>query len=229
MSGDDQTMARLAGAEAALRAGVVKTAQQLEPLGLTRGTSGNVSARLERDAMLVTPSATPYAELTVEKIARMALDADDGRFDGPLKPTTEWRFHRDIFRARPEIGAIVHAHSPFCTTLAMARREIPACHYMIAALGGAPIRCGGYALFGTQALSDIAVAALEDRFACLLANHGMIAVGRNLAQALARAVELEALAEQYYRSLLIGGPVLLSAAEMAEAAKAIAGYGSAAR
>jgi L-fuculose-phosphate aldolase len=122
---------------------------------------------------------------------------------------------------------VVHTHAPFCTTLAIARRDIPACHYMIAAFGGDSVRCAPYATFGTAELARLALAALEGRSACLLANHGMIVAGATLAKAMWLAVELETLAKQYYHSLLIGGPQLLSAASIAEAARGFAGYGHA--
>ena len=142
-------------------------------------------------------------------------------------PSSEWRFHRDIYVARPELNAIVHAHSPFATTLACLARDIPAFHYMIAVAGGKDIRCAPYATFGTQELSDRALVALEGRQACLLANHGMIAVGSSLAKALALAVEVEALAEQYWRALQIGAPNLLSDAEMDIVLKKFQTYGQA--
>jgi L-fuculose-phosphate aldolase len=209
--------------EAALRAAIVSSAQAMNALGINQGNSGNISARCG-GAMLITPSATPYDTMQPGMIARMALDGD-GAWDGPLKPSTEWRFHRDILVGRPEAGAVVHTHAPFCTTLAIARREIPACHYMIAAFGGDTVRCAPYATFGTAELAALALAALEGRRACLLANHGMIVVGATLSHAMWLAVELETLAQQYYRSLLIGGPHLLSAAELADAMAAFAGYG----
>jgi L-fuculose-phosphate aldolase len=211
--------------EAALRAAIVSSAQAMNALGINQGNSGNISARCG-GAMLITPSATPYDAMQPEQIARMALDGD-GAWTGPLKPSTEWRFHRDILRGRPEAGAVVHTHAPFCTTLAIARREIPACHYMIAAFGGDNVRCAPYATFGTAALAALALTALEDRQACLLANHGMIVVGTTLSHAMWLAVELETLAKQYYHSLLIGRPHLLSPAELADAAASFAGYGHA--
>ena len=214
-------------AERALRAELVAQARRLEPLGLTQGTSGNLSARIG-DRMLITPSAVPYDALTPELIAAMPLDDDAGAWEGPRPPSTEWRFHRDILRARPEAQAVVHAHSPFATVLAVTRKEIPAVHYMIAAFGGAPIRCAGYARFGTQALSDLALAALRDRSGCLLANHGMITLGPSLDRAMWLAVELETLAMQHFRALQIGGAHLLSEAEIAETLAAFAGYGAAA-
>jgi len=143
----------------------------------------------------------------------------------PLKPSTEWRFHHRLLRQRSDAMAVVHAHSPYCTTLAIARREIPACHYMIAAFGGTNVRCAGYATFGTAALSDLAIEAMQDRTACLLANHGMIAIGDSLPKAMWRAIELETIAKQYYLSLAIGGPVLLDDAAIADTLNGFAGYG----
>jgi L-fuculose-phosphate aldolase len=150
-------------------------------------------------------------------------------FSGELprrgKPSSEWRFHRDILQARPEVGAVIHTHSMFATTLACLRRDIPPFHYMIALAGGDSIRCAPYALFGSQALSDAALLALKDRRACLLANHGMIAVGESLKQALDVTVEVETLCEQYLRALQIGEPHLLSKEEMADVFEQFKGYG----
>ena len=207
-----------------LRQAVVEAARALNALGLNQGTSGNVSVRHGK-TMLITPSATPYERMRAADIAEMPLGDDDGAWKGPLKPSTEWRFHRDILRARPEFGAVVHAHPTFCTALAIARRPIPACHYMIAAFGGTDVRCAPYATFGTAALSEHALAALEARSACLLANHGMIACGESLDKALWRAVELETIARQYHHSLLIGGPVLLSDEDIAATAEKFGTYG----
>ncbi len=209
--------------EDAARQGIVAACLALEAAGLNQGTSGNVSVR-HGAAMLVTPSATPYAGMRPEQLAAMPIEGE-GTWSGPLPPSSEWRFHRDILRARPEVGAVVHAHPTFCTALAMARRPIPACHYMIAAFGGTDVRCAPYARYGTAELSAHAVAALEGRSACLLANHGMIVCGPTLARAMWLAVELEALARQYAHSLALGGPVLLSDAEVAEAALGFASYG----
>lgn len=209
--------------ERAIRKTIIEHCLAMNASGLNRGTAGNISVR-RGAAMLITPSGVPYEALEPGDIALMPLDRD-GEWDGPLPPSSEWRFHLDILRARPEIGAIVHTHSPFATVLAVARREIPACHYMIAAFGGAPIRCAGYATFGTKELSDAALAALDGRLGCLLANHGQIALGESLEKAMWRAVELESLAEQYYRSLLIGGPVLLDDAEIVRVEARFATYG----
>ena len=175
--------------------------------------------------MLISPSATPYDALTPEMIASVALDDDRGAYEGPLKPSTEWRFHQILLRRRDDAEAVVHAHPTYCTTLAIARKEIPACHYMIAAFGGNTVRCAGYATFGSAELSDLTMDAMEDRSACLLANHGMVAIGESLAKAMWRAIELETIAKQYYLSLAIGGPVLLDDAAINETHRGFAGYG----
>lgn len=204
-----------------LREQLLHTARRLSELGLNRGTSGNVSVR-DGDGYLITPSGMAVDAMGPRDMVWMGLD---GRVEGERAPSSEWRFHRDIFVQRPEVGAVVHTHAIFATTLACQRRDIPPFHYMIAVAGGDSIRCAPYALFGSQALSDAALAALADRRACLLANHGMIALGRDLPQALDIALEVETLSEQYWRALQAGAPVLLSAQEMAEAIEQFKGYG----
>jgi L-fuculose-phosphate aldolase len=205
----------------ALREQLLQTTRKLTELGLNRGTSGNVSVR-DGDGFLVTPTGIAAEAMTVRDLVWMDFD---GRVDGERAPSSEWRFHRDILQRRPEMVAVVHAHATFATTLACLRRDIPPFHYMIALAGGDSIRCAPYALFGTQALSDAALDALEGRKACLLANHGMIAVGRDLEDALAVAVEVETLSEQYWRALQAGGPLLLTEQEMTEAIEQFKGYG----
>ena len=209
--------------QAALRESLVAAARALDAAGLNRGASGNLSVR-HGEAMLITPSAIPPAELTPDLIARMPL-AGEGTWQGPRPPSTEWRFHRDLLTARPDLGAVVHTHAPWCTVLAIARRPIPAVHYMIAAFGGPEIRCAGYARFGTAALSAEVVRAMDGRFGCLMANHGMLTAAPTLPRALWLAQELEALAHQHYHALLLGGGHVLTEAEVAEAAAAFAGYG----
>lgn len=211
-------------AEEALRRDLIEKCRFMNASGLNQGTSGNISARFE-DRMLITPSATPYDAMEPSMIASMPLEGDYGSWDGPLKPSTEWRFHLDILRGRSDVGTVVHAHPTYCTTLAIARKEIPAVHYMMAAFGGTTVRCSEYATYGTEALSKTALEALEGRTACLLANHGMIAAGANLEKAMWLAVELETIARQYYLSLSIGGPVILSDAAIAETAAAFGSYG----
>ena len=207
-----------------IRQAIIDKCRWMNASGLNQGTSGNISARFG-DTMLISPSATPYDALTLDMITAMPVNGEYGAWEGPLKPSTEWRFHLDIMKARPDVGGIVHTHATYSTVLAIARKEIPACHYMIAAFGGTNVRVAGYARFGTRELSELAILALEGRSACLLANHGMIATGTSLDQAMWRAVELETIARQYYLSLSIGGPVLLSEQEIAETTKGFSSYG----
>ena len=210
-------------AERKLRQAIIDQCLWMNASGLNQGTSGNISARFGK-RMLITPSATPYDRMEPDMLATMPIK-DGGDWDGPLKPSTEWRFHLDILRARPEIGAIVHAHPTYCTALSMCRRSIPAAHYMVAVFGGVDVRCSGYATYGTAELSAQALEALEGRSACLLANHGMIALGETLEKAMWRAVELETLARQYCQALAIGGPVLLSDEEIGKTLNKIGAYG----
>ncbi len=218
----------MSATEEDLRREIVAASRRMIDAGLSQGTSGNISVRCG-NAMLITPSAVPAGDLTPGMIVRMRLDAEDGQWEGKLRPSTEWPFHRAILRERPEFGAVVHTHSPHATALAIARKPIPPCHYMIAVFGGDDVRVADYATFGTEALSQAALRALAGRNACLLANHGAIAAGPDLTRAMWLADELETLARQYCLSLAIGGPVLLGAAELAETAAAITGYGAVAR
>ena len=204
-----------------LRDTLIATARAMQTAGLNKGTSGNVSVRQDR-GFLITPTGLPYADLVADDIPLMALD---GSHTGRRKPSSEWRFHRDLYASRPEVGAVLHAHSPFAVSLACLRREIPPFHYMIARFGGDTIRCSDYAIFGSQALSTAALAALESRKGCLLANHGLLVAGRDLAEAFALAVELEELCEQYWRACQLGEPVLLSAVDMADVLEKFKGYG----
>jgi L-fuculose-phosphate aldolase len=163
-----------------------------------------------------------YAALTVDDVPLVDVD---GRSEGRRMPSSEWRIHRDVYACRPDVAAIMHAHSPFAVSIACARREVPAFHYLIARFGGDSVRCAGYAVFGSQELSDAAVAALQDRTACLLANHGMLVCAADPGRLLAAAVELEELCEQYWRTCQLGAPVLLTAEEMAQVRRRFAGYG----
>ena len=210
--------------ERQLREAIIAKCRWMNASGLNQGTSGNISARY-KDRMLITPSATPYDSMKPEMIASMPLEGEYGSWAGPLQPSTEWRFHLDIMRARPDVGGIVHTHSTYATVLAIARKSIPACHYMMAAFGGTDVRCAGYARFGTKELSDLAIAALEGRHACLLANHGMIALGANLDKAMWLAVELETISRQYYLSLALDSRVILSDDEIVDTAKGFSTYG----
>lgn len=208
--------------EQELRADVVRVVRELDASGLNRGSSGNVSARFGA-GMLVTPSGVRGSELEPEMLAMMPLEGEG--WTGPMKPSSEWRFHRDLYRARPEFHAVVHTHAPFSTILSIARKPIPAVHYMMAAFGGPEIRCSDYATFGTAALSEAVVAAMAGRAGCLMANHGMVVGGSTLTRAAWLAHELEALAHQYWHVVQIGGGVILTPAELAEAAAGFAGYG----
>jgi len=203
------------------RAEIVATARALVARGLTHGKSGNVSVRGGR-GMWITPSGLAYESMRAADVVDTTLD---GRSTGPLAPSSEWRFHAAIYAARPEVGAVVHAHSRAATALACHRRGIPAFHYMVAVAGGTDVRCAPYSTFGTDALAASAVAALHGRRACLLANHGQIAVGADLASALALAGEVENLADQYLAALTMGEPVLLSASEMSEVLEKFRTYG----
>lgn len=213
--------------EDSLRAELVERCRELDARGLNRGASGNLSARWG-EVMLITPSAVAYGDLRPEMIARMPL-AGDGAWEGPLKPSSEWRFHRDILRARPEVGAVVHTHATYSTILAIARRPIPAIHYMIAAFGAAEIPCCDYARYGTAELSEAILRVLGRLNGCLMANHGMLTVGPDLTRATWLAFELEALAQQYWHVLQIGGGHVLPEAEIAEVARDFASYGVQAR
>lgn len=203
-------------------ASLLESVLALQAQGLMQGTSGNASVR-QGQGYLITPSGMPIDEMHAHNMVEMDMQ---GKAISAGKPSSEWRFHHDIYQARPEVGAVIHTHSMFATTIACLRKDIPPFHYMIAIAGGDTIRCANYALFGTQALSDHAIAALKDRRACLLANHGMIAVGKTLQQAIDVAVEVETLCEQYWRALQIGEPHLLSAQEMQAVFEQFKGYGS---
>jgi L-fuculose-phosphate aldolase len=205
----------------AKRQSIIEACREMNRLGINQGTSGNISLR-HGDGMLITPTSTPYETMQPDQIVFMKLDA------GPApdqRPSSEWSFHRDILKARADVNAVVHAHPPFATILAIMGLEIPAIHYMVACAGGDTIRCAPYATFGTEELSRHAVAALEDRSSCLLAHHGMIAVGPSLSKAMWLAVEVETLARQYHGCLQIGTPPLLSKAEIENVRARMAGYG----
>jgi len=207
--------------ETELRHEMVRIANKLDEQGLNRGTSGNLSVRFG-NGFLITPSGMGAESLKEDDIVFVNLD---GSARGRLQPSSEWLFHRDIYDQRIEVGAVVHTHSVSATALACLRKEIPPFHYMIALMSGDNIRCAKYATFGTQELSDNALRALKDRKACLLANHGMIAMGEDLAEAFRIAVEVETLSEMYLLALQAGQPVLLTADEFQAARNRFAGYG----
>ena len=207
---------------AALRTMVLAACRDLTRRGLTHGTSGNVSVRCDEQRFFVSPSGMDYELLQADDVPLMDLE---GRWFGRHRPSSEWRFHRDILRSRPDVGAIVHTHSPRATALACTGRGIPAFHYMVAVAGGRDIRCAPYHTFGTQELSDAALAALRDRRACLLANHGVIATGADLASAMRLAGEVENLALQYSVALTLGEIRVLDDAEMSRVIEKFRTYG----
>ncbi len=204
------------------RARLLHTLRAMAAARLNVGTSGNASQRLDGGRMLISPSGMSAERCRAED---MVVVEPDGRCTGARAPSSEWQLHRDLYAAVPAAGAVLHTHSPFATALACQRLDIPPFHYMIARFGGTTVRCARYATFGTQALSDATVAALHERSACLLANHGMVVYGHDLEHALAMAIEFETLCEQYWRTLQLGEPVLLSAAEMAEVIERFKWYG----
>ncbi|MFV0296951.1 MAG: class II aldolase/adducin family protein [Hyphomicrobiaceae bacterium] len=208
--------------EAAARDEVCRTALAMSRMGLSPGRSGNVSRRTA-GGMAITPSGMAYEAMAPSDVVLMAADGHVS--GGQRKPSSEWRFHLDCYAARPDIGGIVHSHSMHATVLACAGREIPAFHYMVAVAGGRSIPLVPYATFGTKALSRHVVKGLAKRNACLMANHGQIAVGADCAAALELAGEVEVLAEQYVKVLAIGGANLLGKVEMARVAALFAGYG----
>ena len=211
----------MTAAERQARAAVVEAARRLNALGLNPGRSGNVSARLG-EGFLVTPSGIAYDRLHADDLVQ--VDAA-GVAHGPHAPSTEWRMHRDVYACRSDAAAVVHTHSPHATSLACLRRGLPSFHYEVAFAGGPDIRCADYATFGTQELSDRALAALEGRRACLLANHGAVAYGDTVAQAVELAEKVETLARIFWQALQAGEPALLDEVEMARIAEKLRAYG----
>ena len=207
-------------ADRGVRVRVIAAAKRLAALGLNRGRSGNVSVRVD-GGFVITPSGKSYDTLAVNDL--VTVEGDEPR--GERKPSSEWRLHRDIYAKRPEAGAIVHTHSSFATTLACLRKPIPAVHYEIAFAGGGDIRCAPYATFGTQELSDYALAALEGRSACLLANHGSVAFAPSIEEALTLADKVEELARTYWQALQVGDPAILDPAEIARVLEKFKTYG----
>lgn len=193
----------------ALREEMVATCRKMNESGINQGTAGNLSVRTG-SGLLITPSSLPYDRMEPADIVEMDFD---GSYSG-RRPSSEWRFHRDILRARPDIDVVLHCHSVYATTLAVHHKTIPSFHYMTGVAGGTTIRCARYATFGTQALSDAALEALQDRLACLLGQHGQIALGKTLESALWLAIEVETLSRLYVQALTLGEPPILPDDEM---------------
>ena len=198
--------------ELALRRQMVATCRRMNAIGLNQGTAGNLSCRLDADRFLVTPSSLAYETMQPGDIMKMAFD---GTYEGKHRPSSEWRFHRDILRARQDINVVLHCHSVYATTLAVHHKTIPSFHYMTGVAGGTTINCARYATFGTQALSDAAIEALDGRLACLLGQHGQISLGKDLSHAIWLANEVETLARMYVQALVLGEPPVLPDEEMA--------------
>lgn len=201
---------------------LIDTARRMHASGLSTGSTGNLSLRTAT-GMLISSSGSHLESLNPAQVVAVALNGDLAPGQAAT-PSSEWSLHAAIYRARADVGAIVHCHSRYATALACCRRGIPAFHYMLEALGG-PVVCGDYALFGSQALASVTLAAIGPRQACLLANHGQVAVGKNSEEALQNAQLLEELAAQYWASLAIGGPVLLNDGQMRDVAKRFESYG----
>ncbi|MCF8197621.1 MAG: class II aldolase/adducin family protein [Sulfuritalea sp.] len=232
----------MSGLTAELASKVLATARAMNASGINRGSAGNVSARC-KGGFIITPTGMDYDTCDAEDMVVVGLDGTPQKVgDGALcvhgiplrgqvtagrqrKPSSEWRFHRDIYAARPEAGAVVHTHSPFATALACQGMSVPAFHYMVARFGGIDVRCSAYATFGSQELSDAIIVALDQRCACLMAHHGMVVFGSDCDHALALAVELETLCEQFWRVLQLGSPKLLADAEMTRVLAKFASYG----
>lgn len=207
--------------EAEQRRLLVQTCLEMQAKGLSKGTSGNISVRCGQ-GFLISPTGIPYEDLRPDQVVAMRWD---GGFDGPVLPSSEWRFHADILRTRDDLNAVVHTHSLNATAVSIMGRDIPPIHYLIAAAGGEDIRCAPYATFGTQALADLAVTALMGRRACLLARHGMIAAHASLAGALKLAETVEELAALYLKCLPMGEPPVLSTDQIAEVLARFRTYG----
>ena len=214
--------------ETSLRHALVAASIELIRSGLNQGTAGNISARLGAE-MLITPSGIPPAKTDPTMMATMTIAEPEPTWRGPEKPSSEWRLHRDILAHRPDVGAVVHTHSLYATVLATQHRPIPALHYMIAAFGVPTIRCTPYVPFGTQALSDLILEHLGTGHGVLLGNHGMVATGRDLDQAMWRAAELETLAKMYVLASVGSAPIILSDAEITDTIVRFEDYGMTAR
>jgi len=214
-----------AAEERALRERLVAAMERLDARGLNRGSTGNLSHRLGA-GMLITPTGMGAEDLRPQDLVWLG---DDGTLSGDWQPSSEWHFHQAVYRARPDLQAVVHTHSVHATALACLERPLPAFHYMVAVAGGDSVPCTPYHTFGTEELSAAVAHALRDRQACLMAHHGLVAAGTSLAQAMKIAIEIESLCEVYLKALAVGEPTILGAAQMAEVIDKFRGYGKTAR
>lgn len=207
--------------ELGLRKEIIESCRSMNRLGINKGTAGNISVR-HGDGFLISPTGVPYDKLEPDHVVAMRWDAT---FEGDVLPSSEWRFHRDILQARPDLKSVVHTHSTYATSVSILGKDIPAIHYAIAATGGSTIRCAPYEIFGSQELADQVVKALEGRRACLMAHHGVIAAHVSVARALALAVTVEELAHQYLLCLPFGKPPVLSDEQIAAVLEKFKTYG----
>ena len=196
---------------------IIEYSLKLNSTNLSPLRSGNISLRgteNDIDGYLITPSGKKYETLKPEDIVFMGLNDEEEKNSSTNKPSSEWRFHRDIYRIKKEAHAIVHAHSPHATAVSSHGKAIPPFHYMIALAGGDDIKCAEYATFGTEELSKNVIKALENRSACLMSNHGQVAFGKNLEDAFELAREIENICHQYIIALRLGEPKILAFEEM---------------
>ncbi|QWK80506.1 class II aldolase/adducin family protein [Ochrobactrum sp. BTU1] len=207
--------------ELALRNEIVDACRGMNRLGINKGTSGNISVR-HGEGFLISPTGIPYEKLAPEHVVSMRWDAS---YEGDVLPSSEWRFHRDILKAREDLKAIVHTHSTYATAVSNMKRDIPAIHYMIASAGGSSIRCAPYEIFGSQDLADRVIEALEGRRACLMAHHGVVAAHVSISRALSLAVTVEELAQQFLLCLPFGEPPVLTEVEIASVLEKFKTYG----
>lgn len=202
---------------------LISHARRMNEVGLNQGTSGNLSVRLADEHFLITPSGVPYDRLEADDLVTVGLN---GTVEGDGKPSSEWRIHRDLYLARGDAEAVLHAHSPWAMSVAALRRDVPPFHYMIVLAGGFSIRCADYATYGSQELSDQALKAMDRRRACLLANHGLVCLESSLERVLTLAIEVEILCRVYMQCLAVDEPVLLDEAELRRVGEKFATYGS---
>jgi L-fuculose-phosphate aldolase len=215
--------------ECQAREAAVATVRRMDALGMNRGSTGNLSIRHaneSREGMLITPTGMGADELRPQDLVWVGWD---GSVRGDWQPSSEWHFHRAVYLARPDLNAVLHTHSTHAAALACLRRELPAFHYMVAVAGGDNVPCIPYFLFGTEALSQAVGVAMKDRKACLMANHGLVAAGVSLTQAMKVLQEIESLCEVYLKALAVGEPVVLSREQMAQVIARFAVYGKTAR
>ncbi|MCY4304415.1 MAG: class II aldolase/adducin family protein [Aestuariivita sp.] len=210
--------------EADIRKQVVAAYKELDRDGMNKGSSGNISLRLG-DYILITPSGIPANLMEPDQVVKLRLKDDTGAYDGHFKPSTEWRFHRDILLSKPKSNAVVHSHAPFCTILSILHKSIPAVHYMMACFETTEVKVANYENYGTTELSNAVLQAMDGANCCLMANHGMVVAGENIKHAMWLAGQLELIASQYYYSILAGKPHILSDAQIADTAKSFATYG----